>query len=290
MKKKAFLMIILAGLLWGTSGIFVHFLAPYGFSSMQMTLFRSLVSVLLISLYALVKDRGIFKAKPAELLLFFGSGLSFFGTAACYYFSMQATSVSTAVVLMYLAPVIVLFYSVAFLGEKMTKVKSLAIVSMLIGCGLVSGIIGGLRFDVFGICMGFLSGISYGAYNIFTKIEMRRGSRPLTASLYSFIFAALIAFCFCKPETIPANVLKDAGATIVLIIGMGVLTSVLPYVFYTTAMKHIQAGTASALGIVEPMAATVYSVLLFSEKLTVFSIIGIIMNLISVFLLGKSEE
>ncbi len=290
MKKKAFFMIILAGLLWGTSGIFVHFLAPYGFSSMQMTLFRSLVSVLLISLYALMKDRGIFKAKPAELLLYSGSGLSFFGTATCYYFSMQATSVSTAVVLMYLAPVIVLFYSVAFLGEKMTKVKSLAIVSMLIGCGLVSGIIGGLRFDVFGICMGFLSGISYGAYNIFTKIEMRRGSRPLTASLYSFIFAALIAFCFCKPEMIPAYIQQNVGDTLGLILGMGVLTSVLPYVFYTTAMKHIQAGTASALGIVEPMAATVYSVLLFSEKLSVFSVIGIIMILFSVFLLGKSES
>ncbi len=290
MKKKAFFMIILAGLLWGTSGIFVHFLAPYGFSSIQMTFFRSIVSIVLIGLYGLAKDRAIFKVNPKELLLFFCSGLSFFGTATCYYFSMQATSVSTAVVLMYLAPVIVLGYSVAFLGETMTTVKSVAIVSMLIGCGLVSGIIGGLRFDAFGIAMGFLSGLSYGAYNIFTKIQMRQGSKPLSASFYSFVFAALIAFCFCRPETIPSFVQKDVCVTICLIIGMGILTSVLPYVFYTTAMKHIPAGEAAALGIVEPMAATVYSVLLFSEKLSVFSVVGIVMILISVFLLGKSEE
>ena len=37
MKTKAFIFIIVAGILWGTSGIFVNYLAPYGFTSMQMT-------------------------------------------------------------------------------------------------------------------------------------------------------------------------------------------------------------------------------------------------------------
>ena len=107
MKKLAFIYIILAGILWGTSGIFVHYLAPHGFTSLQMTFLRSVVSLICMAVYILISDRKLFKVKWGELILFAGSGLSFFLTASCYYYSMQATSISTAVVLMYTAPIFV---------------------------------------------------------------------------------------------------------------------------------------------------------------------------------------
>ena len=44
MKNKAFIYIIIAGLLWGTSGIFVHYLAPLGLSPLQMASIRGTVA------------------------------------------------------------------------------------------------------------------------------------------------------------------------------------------------------------------------------------------------------
>lgn len=290
MKHRAFFFIILAGILWGTSGIFVQLLAPYGFSAPQMTFFRALVSVLALAAYILLKDRQLLRANLKELLLFAASGLSFFGTATSYYFSMQATSVSTAVVLMYTAPVLVMLYSVAFLGEKLTPLKTVSVIAMLVGCGLVSGIIGGLRFDLVGILVGLLSGISYSAYNIFTKIQMRRGCAPLTATLYSFLFATVLAFFACDPATIPASIAISPAVTLPLVAALGICTCVLPYFFYTMSLKELPVGTASALGIVEPMAATIFSVLLFAEPLSLPSICGIILILGAVFLLSRSEE
>lgn len=290
MKKRGFILIIIASIAWGTSGIFVHFLAPYGFSSVQMSFFRTSVSILVMGGYALVFNRNAFKIKLRELLLYIGSGLSCFGTQACYFYCMQATSVSTAVVLMYLAPVIVLVYSVLFLGEKLTRLKGSAIVTMLIGCGLVSGIIGGLKFDALGIAIGFASGISYGIYNIFTKIQMQSGCNPVSATLYTFIFACASSLFVCHPETIPGLIAANIPVTLALIIGMGLCTCVLPYVTYTLGMKELPAGTASSLGIVEPMAATIFSVILFNEQLTIFPVLGIILILGSVILLGKSEN
>ena len=73
-----------------------------------------------------------------------------------------------------------------------------------------------------------------------------------------------------------------------LLIGMGICTCVIPYFLYALSMKELSAGTASALGIIEPMAATVYSVVLFREKLDAFSGAGIVLILASVFLLGKA--
>ena len=175
MKKLAFIYIILAGIAWGTSGIFVTLLSPYGFTSPQLTSIRATVSLVAIGFYILIKEKNAFKATPKELFLFLGSGITLFGTSTCYYVSMQATSISTAVVLMYTAPVIVMIYSVAFLGEKLTKLKTISVLLMVIGCGLVSGIIGGLKFDLIGILIGMLSGICYSAYNILTKIQMEKG-------------------------------------------------------------------------------------------------------------------
>ena len=290
MKKLALIQIILAGILWGTSGIFVHYLAPYGFTSLQMTFLRSVVSCLCMSLYILIFNKNLFKVTLRELLLFAGSGISFFLTASCYYYSMQTTSISTAVVLMYTAPIFVMIYSVMFLGEKLTFQKTVAVLTMLVGCGLVSGIIGGLRFDMIGILVGLLSGIAYSAYNILTKIQMKNNSNPMSATLYCFFFAVLVGAFSCGIEKIPQSIAIAPRITLPLVAGIGLMTCVSPYFLYTLAMKEIPAGTATSLGIIEPMAATLFSVILFKESLSVASLCGIVLILGAVFLLSKSDK
>lgn len=289
MKKQAFIFIILAGLLWGTSGIFVHYLAPFGFSSLQLVFFRTVVSTVVMLAYILATDKSLVRASRSELLLYAISGLCLFGTGSFYYISMRATSVSTAVVLMYTAPVIVMIYSVMFLGEKFTALKGVSLVCMLIGCALVSGIIGGLKFDAYGIIMGFMSGVSYSAYNILTKIQMRRGNNPITATLYCFGFAAIAALILCKPWGIAPCIAKSPAVTLPLLVTIGLATCVAPYFLYTLSLRALPVGTAAALGIVEPMAATVYSVVIFGEELGIYSICGIVLILGAVFLLSRSD-
>ena len=290
MIKRAYFYIIIAGILWGTSGLFVAALSPYGFSSLQMTAMRGVVSAICMSAYCFFTDKKLFKASASEMLLFILSGLSMFGTASFYYISMQASSVSTAVVLMYTAPVIVMIYSVLFLGEKLTKLKTCAVILMLFGCALVSGIIGGFKFNPLGIATGFMAGISYSSYNILTKIQMKKGSRPQSASLYCFIFMAMLSIIFSEPAKLFSTTEKAPFPIIPLMIGIGVVTTVLPYLLYTFAMRELPAGTTACLGIVEPMSATVFSITLLGEKPDVFSIIGKILIISAVFILGKSEN
>ena len=289
MKKLPFLYIILAGISWGSSGIFVHYLAPWGFSSMQMAALRGSISFCALALFALIRDRSLFRIRLSDALLFLCIGTSMFCSATFYYSSMQMTSVSTAVVLMYTAPVYVSIVSAIFFGERFSRLKLLAVVLMLVGCCLVSGIVGGLRFDLVGIIFGALSGVSYATYNVLTKWALRRGTRPLSASLYSFLFMAVISVSACKPWEIPALIAQNPPTLIPLVLGLGIFTYILPFVLYTLAMKDLPAGTASALGIVEPMAATLFSVILFDEKLSVFSLGGILLILLSVLLLSRAE-
>ena len=290
MKKTALLYICLAGILWGTSGIFVHYLTPTGLTTVQLSAIRGTVSFIAMATFAFIKDRSLFKRKPKELLAFFFVGLTLFLTATCYYTAMTLTSVSTAVVLMYTAPVYVTVFSVAKLGEKVTPLKIASITAMLVGCCFVAGLIGGIKFDLIGILIGIASGITYAIYNIVTKITIEKGSPAESVTVYGFLFMMIIAVAVSNPIEIIEIAAKEPLTTVPLMIGLGIFTFVLPYFLYTLSMRSLPAGTASALGIIEPMAATIFSVILFDEKLDVFSIIGIALILIATVILAKCDS
>ncbi len=290
MKQRAFLCVIAACVCWGTAGLFVDWIAPYGFTSVQMTTMRVTVSFLCMLGFVLIKDPKLLKTTLKDLVLFAVIGAGLFGTALFYYVSMQATSVSTAVVLMYTAPAYITVVSALFFGERFCKLKLVSVVCMMIGCCLVSGIIGGFRSDTWGITAGVLSGLSYAAYNIVTKIAMRRGNSPFTTTLYTFFFAMILALCFCQPADMLSHFAAAPFVTLGLAVAQGLTTCFIPYILYTIGMRTLPAGTASSLAIMEPMAATVFSVVLLGEQPNMLSVGGIVLILFAVFLLGRAED
>lgn len=288
MRYKAVLYVVLAGLFWGSSGLFVLALSPYGVTSAQMTAVRATVSLLFMSLFLFFYDRRLFRVSLRELPLLFGVGCGLYFTGFLYFTSMQMTSVPTAVMLMYTAPVFVAVYSLLFLGEKMTPAKGASILLVMLGCVLVSGVIGGFTYNAMGILIGLGAGVAYSAYNIFTKYEMRRSIHPLTVTFYAYVLMVLFS--------LPAadfggtlSVVSEAPQTLLLMVGMGACTTIIPYFLYTLGIRELPAGTTASLAVVEPVAATLYSVLFLSERLRWDSLCGVLLVVFAVLLLGRTE-
>ena len=289
MKIKAFIYIILAGILWGSQTVFVYFLKPYGFSSFQLTAVRAVVSFAFMAVYALIKDKSAFKIRFKDLLVCLGVGVCLFVTAAAYYVAMDMTTTATAVVIMYMSPVYVMIFSVLFFKEKISSVKLAALILVIGGSILVSGAVGGeLSFNFVGLAFAFLSGLTLAGYNIFTKLGSQNGCKTLSTTLYGFMFMSVFALVFGDP----VGTVKLASAapliTLPLLIALGIVTCVTPYFLYNLAVDHIPVGTAAALAVIDPMAATVCSVFI-GETLTVYPIIGIVLVLSAVVLLGLAE-
>lgn len=290
MKKLSFAFVILAGVLWGTSGLFVQLLAPYGFTTLQISAVRGGVSFVAVALFALLFDRSLFRVRWWELLLCLFIGVALFGTGNCYFYALQLTSISTAVVLMYTEPALVMLFSVLFLREKITPLKLVSLCTMLFGCVLVSGILGDFKPNPVGILIGLLSGVSFAAYNILTKIAVDKGMRPLSVTLYGFLFASSLSLALSNPVELVRTAASALGETLPLLVAIGLVSFVAPYLLYTMAMRALPVGTVSALGIVEPMAATVFGILFLKEHLTVLSAVGIAAILLAVVLLGLAEN
>ena len=182
-----------------------------------------------------------------------------------------------------------MLFSIFFLGEKLSASKLTAVLLMLAGCCLVSGVLTGFRFHPIGILFGLGSGIAYASYNIVTKIALRRGGNAVSATVYGFMTMSIFAAFFADPADMIGHITDAPIPSIAWLVGLGVLTSVIPYLTYTTALRDIPAGTASALSIVEPMSATVFSFVLLDEQPRYSSVIGIVLILAAVFLLGYAE-
>ena len=290
MHKISVLLVIIAGTLWGTSGFFATNLREYGFDALQMALMRNMISAICLVPYCLFCKRDKMRVSPRHLLLFALSGLGLYGTGAFYYAAMKAASISVAVVLMYLAPIIVMTYSVIFMGETFTYKKLVCILGALVGTALVTGIIGGLRASLAGIGLGVMSGISYSLYNICVKLEMKRGDDPVVAAAFCFAFAAVIALVFGKPIDTISKISAGMPVSLVWVISIGLMTSVTPYVVYTFAMKRIPASVATAISSVEPLVATVIGVVLYKEPINMASYIGIALIVASVVFLSFSNK
>ena len=289
-KTPVILAIILAGVLWGTSPLFADLLSDAGFSAIQMTATRSGVTALTLALVLFVLDRRAFRMRPRLILLAFFAGAGYFLTATLYYFAIGEIGAATAAVLLYTSPIYVLCVSLAFLGEKLTRAKLLATALMLLGCIFVSGVIGGFSGGILGVGVGLLSGAFYGLYNLMTKIAVQGGARPISLTFYTFLFAALLSITFADPIGYARLALGDPLSLVPILFLLGLVTCVLPYFLYTLSLVCLDAGVASALSIVEPMAATLFGILFLAERLSLPKMIGIALILLATLLFCREKS
>jgi drug/metabolite transporter, DME family len=267
-------MISFAASLWGIIAIFVKGLAEIGFTPMEIVAIRVIVALLLLVIIGLVFFRGQFKVKPNDLSIFVGSGIAsiaFFNW--CYFTAINQMNLSLAVILLYTAPALVVLLSRIFFKEELTFNKILAVMGTLFGCFLITGIgansVEALSF--IGFLIGLGSGIGYALYSIFGKIATKK-YQPFTITFYTFLFASLFLF----PITQLWNKLDLLFRvdTIFWAIGLGLIPTVLAYFLYTKGLERMESSKAAIISTVEPIVATLLSLFLYKEGMSLTQIVG----------------
>lgn len=280
MKKFAPLLILIAGILWGSMGLFVRTLNEKGLASMEIVGLRAAVTAAAILLFLLIFDRKLFRIHLKDLWCFLGTGICsivFFNY--CYFKAITMTSLSVAAILLYTAPAIVMVLSYFLFKEKLTKRKLLSLVMTFIGCVLVTGILSETgSVSAGGILVGLGAGLGYAIYSIFSRYALEKGYSSLTITFYTFLIAA-IATCFLADMRKVAQVVTESRGNLVFCLAFGVLCTVAPYLTYTLGLKYVENGKASIIASVEPVTATLLGAVLFQEQLTASGVAGVVLVL-----------
>lgn len=289
--KKHVVAVLAAGTLWGTMGFFTRTLAGVGIDSTGAILVRCAFAAVLFALTLLVTDPKQFIIRPRHFWCFFGSGVcSLLFFTYCYFTAITLMDLSTAAILLYTAPSIVMVLSLILFHEKLTGRKVLALVLAFGGCCLVSGITGDAHsITTKGLLFGLGSGVGYALYSIFARFALDRGYTSNTINFYSCLLAAVGAALIWDPAPAAAVMFSGWGAFGLCVLA-GMVTCYLPYLLYTFGLTGLETGKASILASVEPVVATLFGVFVFGESLTLISAAGVVLVLSAVVLLNLKSH
>ena len=286
-----YLRILAAAAIWGSIGVAGRIAFGAGVDPLEAAFFRAAIAFLVLITIVTLSKRSRLRVQRGDLGLFAAFGiLSIAAFFYVYLYAISWTSVATAAILLYTAPVWVIILSRALFGEPLTRGKVLAVVLAFTGCVLV---VRGydpqsLRLNLPGVLAGLASGFTYGMYSIFGKTALRRYD-PITTLVYALgIGAAVLGGAAAAAGVVSVSHSAAAWAAIVY---LSLVTTLLAQWLYLSGLEAVEAGRATLVATFEPVVAAVLGYGVLGENLERWQIVGgllVLSAVITVRSLGRA--
>ncbi|MEI0563281.1 DMT family transporter [Brachyspira pulli] len=283
---------ILAGILWGATGIFIRKSMDLGMNSITVISSKVSIASIIMIIFITIYNKSLLKIKLKDIYIFISAALlGMFAVNVFFNESVHLLSLSLAAVLLSLSPIFVLIMSYFLYKEKITTIKIISMILAFLGCVLVSNVLSSkINLSFRGIISGLLAAFFYALYSIISKKALQKGYHSLTITLYAFIFISIIIAPFTNWGLIINLVKNDPINISVFMIMHSVLVLIMPYVFYTISFSFMDAGKASILASCEPIASTIFGIIFFNEIPNIPSIIGIALTVTALTLLSMPSK
>jgi drug/metabolite transporter (DMT)-like permease len=170
---------------------------------------RSTIALLLLAPILLLRNPSALRVRGSHVVQFFLLGiLGIAGSNYFYYFAIEKTTVATAIVLQYVAPVWVLLYMLARRRQRPTPLRVSGVLLAVVGCGFAVGEIGarsrfpwlaisGMHFNTIGIVAAEMAAITFAFYNVYGQHLLQIYRRWTVARIDHGLFRSLTATGVC---------------------------------------------------------------------------------------------
>jgi DME family drug/metabolite transporter len=272
---RGYVFVSIAAILWSTIGLLVRVLHDeYGLSALTLAFLRAGVAAIISLGGMALARREQLRVTRRGLGVFVVYG--FIGIGAFYWLYAQAiiqTTVTTAVVLLYTAPVFVTLIAWRAWREALDARKLVALALAFGGCALVARAYdpAQLSLSMVGIVFGLGAGFTYALFTIFSKMIVERYS-PWTALTYELFFGALFLAPLQTRDAF-APLIQHPQAWLYLL-GLVFGPTLGAIWFFTAGLRSVPASNASIVATIEPVMASVLAFVILGERLEVLQMIG----------------
>ena len=291
MKKLYLILPILAGLMFGSSGIFVRTLTQNGIDQTTLLFLRLSLAIIPIAIAIILTDRKLFKAELKDIPLFLVCAICMVGLNLCYNESMNTVPLSLAAVLLSIAPIYVLIFAYVLFREKITSKKVICMVLAILGCVLMTGVLESdlSSIPLFGILSGIGAGLFWAIYLMASKKSIEDGNHTYTILIYCTVFLSLALIPFTDFNQIGNFVGIDPLPAVIFLIIHSTFSFALPYIFSTVSLKYMDSGTSSIfLSSAEPFAALIFGLLIYSEIPSLLMFCGFLLTVGAMTILSRA--
>ena len=292
MRKIYIILPILAGFMFGSSGIFVRTLTQNGIDSTTLLFLRFSISIIPLVIAIALTDKSLFRIELKDIPLFLVCAICIVGLNLCYNESMNTIPLSLAAVLLSLAPIYVLIFAHILFKEKITSKKIACIFLAIFGCILMTGVLENSleNVSILGILSGIGAGLFWAVYLMASKKSIEMGNHTFTILFYAIILITVALIPFTDFNQISGFISVNPTLTIIFLIIHSTFSFALPYILSTLSLKYIDSGTSSIfMSGAEPLAAFIFGLAIYSEIPTPLMFCGFILAIIAMTVLAKKE-
>ena len=213
-----------------------------------------------------------------------------------YYVAIQRTSVATAIIVQYTAPVWVLLYVVARGQQKLTPQKIAAVVLAVTGIALVIDLFGDLfgvrssatlRLDAYGLTAALLASFSFAFYNVAGHRILARYDRWRV--LVWTLTAAAIFWLFVNPPWKVAGAHYAAAQWLFLFV-FSMISVLGAFSLYFLGLQHLEPTRAIIASCLEPVFSILLAALLLGEVLRPIQTLGIVFVLAAIVIVQRPSR
>ncbi len=277
--------LILSMCIFGTIGILRRYIP---LSSSLVALVRGVIgSVFLILVLLLSRKKPNMAAvrKNAVLLALSGAAIGF--NWILLFEAYNYTSVATATLCYYLAPILVILASPVVLGETLTAKKILCTVTALAGMVLVSGVLDA-NFSGLAELRGILFGV--GAAVLYASVILMNKKMPDVPAYDKTIVQLSMASIALLPYVLLTENWASVTLTplaLALLLVAGIVHTGIAYWLYFGSMGTLPSHTVALLSYIDPVLAIVLSMVVLKEPMTAASAVGAVMVLGAAYISEK---
>lgn len=293
MKKIYLILPILAGMMFGSGGVFVRTLMHNGIDSITILFLRFSIAIVPILIAIIATEKELLKIDLKDIPLILVCAMSIVGLNLCYNESMNTIPLSLAAVLLSLAPVYVLIIAYFLFGEKITKNKLVCMSLAIFGCVLMTGILETAleNIPIHGIVFGAGAGMFWAVYLMASKKLIENEKHTFTILIYSIVFISLALAPLTDFNQIDNFISVNPLLIVAFLIIHSTISFSLPYIFSTVSLNYIDSGISSIfLSGAEPFAALIFGFIFYSEIPTLLMFCGFILTIIAMMMLSRAEN
>ena len=190
-----------------------------------------------------------------------------------YFEALHLTSVATALLLQYQAPILVALYTVLVQRQRLSKRLVASLVLAVAGCALVVRAYDPavLRPNLLGVVAGLGTAVTFTFY-ILTSRAALKTMKAWTLLAYAYLFASLAWAVVIPPwKILGRGFPPETWLAFAVIATVG---TVIPFGLFISGLKYLPPTQASIVSMLEPVVATIAAYLILGETLLPLQIVG----------------
>ncbi|MBR0323364.1 MAG: DMT family transporter [Bacteroidales bacterium] len=280
-KIKGYLFAAISAVTYGMNPLFALPLYDAGMDLFSVLFFRYLIAIPILAVMLKIRRRD-FSIEKKDIMPLIILGILFALSSITLFSSYHHMDAGIASTILFVYPIIVALIMFIFFKEKISSKTIACIAVALVGIALLCKSGEGAVVSTKGILFVLGSALSYSIYIVMVNKSRIKKMATIKVTLYvlavGWIIFAVRALA-SEVLTIPPAEKWWLWANI---IALSVFPTVISLICTTEAIQYIGSTPTAILGVLEPVTAVFFGIVVFNEVMTTRIVIGLILVITSV--------